>query len=99
MISIQRSNRQEAAFLHSLKMRNSSRLSYVNDVLLSSDFKFSDFTLKAIVGGSSYSYDYRYSPIRANNLSIPDFYDISNGTGQPETTADASENTELRFLR
>jgi len=74
------------------------QVEYVNDVILSSDFKFSDFTLKAIVGGSSYSYNYRFSNIKANNLSIPDFYDISNGTGTPETTADASKNRNFGFF-
>ena len=41
-----------------------------------------DLILKSLLGASSYSYDGRSSSIRANNLSIPDFYDISNGTGE-----------------
>jgi len=71
---------------------------YVSDLLLTSNFSFSDFTLKAIIGGASYAYKYRYSRIRANNLSIPDFYDISNGTGTPVVTADASENRNFGFF-
>ncbi len=56
---------------------------YTGDALLTGDFEFLDsFTLKAILGGTIYSTDYRKSSIRANNLSIPGFYDISNGTGQ-----------------
>jgi TonB-linked SusC/RagA family outer membrane protein len=68
---------------------------YVTDLLLTGNFKVSDFTLKSIFGTSSSSYDYRYSRIRANNLSIPDFYDISNGTGTPAVTADASQNRNI----
>jgi len=71
---------------------------YVSDVLLTSNFKISDFTLKAILGGSNYSYKYRFSSIRANNLSIPDFYDISNGTGAPVVEADASQNRNFGFF-
>ena len=56
---------------------------YTGDLLLSGDFEFAeDFSLKAILGGTIYSTDNRESTIRANNLSIPGFYDISNGTGQ-----------------
>jgi len=58
---------------------------YTGDAILNGNFKFgSDFTLKSILGASVYSYNYRNSIITANNLSIPDFYDISNGTGQYE---------------
>jgi TonB-linked SusC/RagA family outer membrane protein len=65
---------------------------YVSDLLLSGNFSFSDFTLKTIVGASNYAFKYRDGFIRANNLSIPDFYDISNGTGTPVVRADASQN-------
>ena len=55
---------------------------YVSDVLLSSNFKIQEsFTLKAILGATNLTHKFRDSGIRANNLSIPDFYDISNGTG------------------
>jgi TonB-linked SusC/RagA family outer membrane protein len=55
---------------------------YTGDALFTGDFEFYDaFTLKAILGGTVYSTDTRSSTLRANNLSIPGFYDISNGTG------------------
>jgi TonB-linked SusC/RagA family outer membrane protein len=64
---------------------------YTSDALLSGNFKFlSDFTLKSILGATVYATDYRTSTIRANNLSIPGFYDISNGTGNLVGTVDES---------
>ncbi len=72
---------------------------YVSDVLLSSNFNFYEsFTLKAILGATNLTHNYRDSEIRANNLSIPDFYDISNGTGSPEVTADAREYINYGFF-
>ncbi|MDZ7636013.1 MAG: hypothetical protein U5L72_16895 [Bacteroidales bacterium] len=68
----------------------------IEDVLLTGDFEFlGDFTLKAIVGGTNYNYNYRSSSIRADNLSIPGFYDISNGTGTPTVNADASQKVSF----
>lgn len=64
---------------------------YTGDALLSGNFKFmTDFTLKSILGATVYATDYRGSTIRANNLSIPGFYDISNGTGNLVGTVDES---------
>lgn len=58
------------------------RETYTTDALLSGNFDFYDsFTLKAILGHTSYTDKQRRSAYRANNLSIPDFYDLSNGTG------------------
>ncbi len=55
---------------------------YTGDAILSGNRKFADdFSVKAIVGGTVYATDMRESAYRANNLSIPDFYDLSNGTG------------------
>jgi len=55
---------------------------YTADALFSGNFKLTeDFTLKSIVGYNINSYKLRSSYIRANNLSIADWYDISNGTG------------------
>ncbi|WP_372746245.1 SusC/RagA family TonB-linked outer membrane protein [Lutibacter sp.] len=72
---------------------------YNADALLSGNFDIADdFTLKAIVGANVYRSKYRTSLIRANNLSIPDFYDISNGTGTPETTADGYEKRNYGFF-
>jgi len=60
--------------------------SYIGDAIVTGNFDFyEDFGLKAIVGGTTTSYKYYFNYIRANNLSIPGFYDISNGTGTPET--------------
>ncbi len=71
---------------------------YTTDVILSGDFDLaSDFTLKAILGSSTYSYKYRESTLIAKNLSIPGFYDISNGTGQLEGQVDQSEKRTYGF--
>lgn len=72
---------------------------YTGDALISGDFKFLDhFTLKTILGGTVYSTDYRTSTIRANNLSIPGFYDISNGTGSLDGTVDESRKNSYGFF-
>ncbi len=70
----------------------------IEDLLVTGSFEFGNFSLKAILGGSNYNYIYRYSQIRADNLSIPDFYDISNGTGTPTVTADASQEVNFGFF-
>jgi hypothetical protein len=58
------------------------RETYTTDALLTGNFDFADaFTLKAILGGTTFSDGQRYSMYRADNLSIPGFYDLSNGTG------------------
>jgi len=55
---------------------------YTGDALLNIKHDFSEnFSLKAILGGTIYSMNNRWSNVRADNLSIPGFYDISNGTG------------------
>ncbi|MDM8003024.1 MAG: SusC/RagA family TonB-linked outer membrane protein, partial [Bacteroidota bacterium] len=70
----------------------------IEDLLMTGSFEFGKFSLKAILGGSNYNYIYRYSKIRADNLSIPDFYDISNGTGTPTVEADASQEVNFGFF-
>jgi TonB-linked SusC/RagA family outer membrane protein len=63
--------------------------SYTGDALISGNFEFGEsFTLKSILGFNINKYEYRTSLVRANNLSIANFYDISNGTGQLEGTVD-----------
>ncbi len=58
---------------------------YTGDALLTGNFNFMEnFTLKAILGGTTYSYKFQETAYKANNLSIPDFYDPSNGTGSLE---------------
>jgi len=72
---------------------------YNADFLLSGNFEFGDdLSLKTVVGGNVYKSKYRNSYIRANNLSIPDFYDISNGTGTPVTNADGNEKRSYGFF-
>lgn len=62
------------------------------NVLLSGDFQISeDFSFKPVVGASFINSTYRFSRIRANNLSIPGFYDISNGTGELVGFVDQSD--------
>ncbi len=70
----------------------------IEDLLVTGTFEFGDFSLKSILGASNYNYIYRYSKIRAENLSIPDFYDISNGTGTPTVEADASQEVNFGFF-
>ncbi len=70
----------------------------IEDLLLTGTFEFGNFSLKSILGASNYNYIYRSSSIRADNLSIPDFYDISNGTGTPTVSADASQEVTFGFF-
>jgi TonB-linked SusC/RagA family outer membrane protein len=72
---------------------------YVSDLLLSSNFKFADaFTLKAILGATNLTHTYKDGTLRANNLSIPDFYDISNGTGTPVVSANEENYINYGFF-
>ena len=72
---------------------------YTGDALLSGNFEFlNDFTLKSILGATVYATDYRGSTIRANNLSIPGFYDISNGTGSLVGSVDESVKRYYGFF-
>jgi outer membrane receptor protein involved in Fe transport len=64
---------------------------YTGDAILSGNRTIADdFSVKAILGTTVYATDYRGSTITANNLSIPGFYDISNGTGQLQGSVDES---------
>ncbi|MDT0642323.1 SusC/RagA family TonB-linked outer membrane protein [Zunongwangia sp. F363] len=57
-------------------------LQYTSDILLTGELDLSDdFSLRAILGASNFTSKYNFQSVRANNLSIPGFYDISNGTG------------------
>jgi len=72
---------------------------YTADAYLSGNFNVTDaFSLKAIVGSTVNAYSYRDSEIRANNLSIPDFYDISNGTGSLAGTVNEEMTREYGFF-
>ncbi len=70
----------------------------IEDLLVTGTFELGNFSLKTILGGANYNYIYRYSRIRADNLSIPGFYDISNGTGTPTVGADASQEVNFGFF-
>ena len=66
-----------------------SSFSYTGDGLVTANFAFAEsFTLKAILGANVTSYDYNFMEVRANNLSIPGFFDVSNGTGSPVVDKD-----------
>ncbi|MBI9057071.1 MAG: SusC/RagA family TonB-linked outer membrane protein [Labilibaculum sp.] len=70
--------------------------SYTLDMLLRGEFDLTeDINLKAIVGSATYATRYRSSYLTANNLSIPDFYDVSNGTG--ELQGGVSESRKRTF--
>jgi len=56
---------------------------YTVDFIAEGNFNLSEkITLKAILGTSSFTSQFRQSAYRANNLSIAGFYDLSNTTGQ-----------------
>jgi len=74
------------------------QVDYAEDLLLSGTFNFSDFSLKTILGASNNQHTYRSSTIRANNLSVPGFYDISNGTGSPVVSPAAEEEISYGFF-
>lgn len=72
---------------------------YTGQALLTGNFNLnSDFTLKAILGATTIAGESRNSSITANNLSIPDFYDISNGTGQLDATVDEWQKRTYGFF-
>ncbi len=72
---------------------------YTGDALLSGDFEVNDdITVKAVLGANVNTFDYSYLRIRANNLSIPGFYDVSNGTGSPEVARDESVKRDFGFF-
>jgi len=67
--------------------------------LLTGNFEFYDaFTLKTIIGATNFQDTYRQSTLRANNLSIPGFYDVSNGTGSLVGTVDQYEEINYGFF-
>ena len=73
--------------------------SYTTDALLSSTFDITDdIDFIGLLGASSNSISSRNSLIRANNLSIPGFYDVSNGTGQPDITVDESNRKTFGYF-
>ncbi|NNC51342.1 MAG: SusC/RagA family TonB-linked outer membrane protein [Flaviramulus sp.] len=70
--------------------------SYTTDALLSSQFDITDsFSLSSVLGATNTTNKSRSSSIAVVNLSIPDFYDVSNGTGQP--TVGVNESFERTY--
>ena len=82
-----------SSFVEDTEFQNNN---YTADALLSGDFTFGkNFTFKTILGYNVNSNNSRNSLIRANNLSIKNFYDISNGTGN--IVATVNEEMERNF--
>ncbi len=70
------------------------RLDLNGQVLATGTFNLSsELTLKPIVGAAFISNSWQASATTVNNLSIPGFYDVSNGTGAPVAEKD---NTDYR---
>ncbi len=63
-----------------------------NDVLITADKKFGDFSIKAILGNSVYMQRYESSYDATGSLVIPGLYNISNRFGEPTV----SQTTEKR---
>ncbi|MDA3892369.1 MAG: SusC/RagA family TonB-linked outer membrane protein [Salinivirgaceae bacterium] len=57
-----------------------------------------DISLIGLVGSAVKTRSYRDSYIRANSLSIPGFYDISNGTGEKSAEVDAEQRRSVGFF-
>jgi TonB-linked SusC/RagA family outer membrane protein len=72
---------------------------YTADIILRGEFEFGDrFDLTAFVGATSQTTESRSSFIRANDMVIPGFFDISNGTGTPVTRLDESKKRTYGFF-
>jgi len=75
------------------------RKTFTASSILTGDLEFgSSLTLKAILGGNVYSDAQRESTLRANNLSILGFYDISNGTGELVGSVDERDKRVFGFF-
>jgi len=71
---------------------------YTGDIIVNADFEYKeDFTLRVIAGGNITSNEFRSSFIQANNLSIPNFYDVSNGTGSLNAGVNESVQRNYAF--
>lgn len=73
--------------------------SYSAEAILKADFDAGKwFDITAILGGTNNSFDSRISSIGFNDLSIPGFFDISNGVGTPEVNLDESKKRTYGFF-
>lgn len=69
---------------------------YNGNLLVSGTFQLSgDLMLNPTLGGAFVDTYFRTSTLRANNLSIPGFYDISNGTGELQGTVNEEQKRVL----
>lgn len=72
---------------------------YNFDAMLSGNYDITDMiSLKAVLGATTEMKDWRQSQIRANNLSIEGFYDVSNGTGTPEVAVLETAERQYGFF-
>ena len=72
---------------------------YTFDLLMDANFEIGkSFGIHAILGGTSNSTASRSSSIQANDLSIPDLFDISNGTGTPIINLRESQKRTYGFF-
>lgn len=94
----------------SLQPAHSAVSSYVTDtefqsntinsnVILNGDYDFNDdFNLTANIGATTYSFNTRNTFLTGRNLSIPDFYDVSNRTGELEGGANELQKNTYGFF-
>ncbi len=69
---------------------------YNGNLLVSGEFDLnSNFVLAPMIGGAFVDTYSRSSSLQANNLSIPGFYDISNGTGELQGSVNEEEKRVL----
>jgi len=66
-----------------------------NDFLMKVDHKFGEFALKGIVGSSVYSQKYESQYEYAGGLVIPEFYNVSNRTGEAQVTQSTQKRNSI----
>ncbi|HKK64072.1 MAG TPA: SusC/RagA family TonB-linked outer membrane protein [Bacteroidales bacterium] len=85
-----------SSFVEDNQFRTSS---YSGDALLTAKRTFADMiSLNLILGANVNMFDQSTVLVRANNLSIPGFYDVSNGTGSPEVTRNDIVERDFGFF-
>ena len=72
-----------------------STMILTNDMLATVDQKFGDFTLKAIAGASLYTQKYESQYEYAGQLVIPDFYNVSNRSGEAQVTQSTQKRNSV----
>jgi len=74
-------------------------ISYTTDALLNFNFDITDaIDVVGVIGATNTTIESRNSSIRANNLSVPGFFDVSNGTGSPVVNVDQSKKRTYGFF-